>query len=91
MTGTEFKAARKTCLKMSQQELSEVMDTPKRTIQDIEACRDKPIRGVYRVCIGLLVARDAWSTKAVLAGIERSIDREFPQGIVGEVDEDGEA
>jgi predicted XRE-type DNA-binding protein len=55
MTGNEFKIARKQCLKVSQSKLSELMKTPKRTIQDFEAKGDDQIRGVYEVCIYLLM------------------------------------
>ncbi len=55
MTGNEFKLARKLRLKYSQAELAIAMKTSKRTLQDIEAQGDKEIKGVYAVCIELLI------------------------------------
>jgi len=81
MTGNEFKTARKTRLKYSQAELATAMQTPKRTIQDLEALADQQVRGVYAVCIELLIERDKWVMGSIAAKMDRDIDARFPNGI----------
>lgn len=82
MTGSEFKTARKTRLKLSQAELGIAMQTPKRTIQDIEALGDQDVRGVYAACIELLIWKDAVVMQAVIEKVQRDIDRDHPGGII---------
>lgn len=86
MTGNEFKTARKTRLKVSQAELASLMQTPKRTIQDIEALGEQPVRGVYAVCIELLIQRDRWVMQAVIEKVTADIDRLYPNGIKSAID-----
>lgn len=83
MTGKEFKSARILRLKYSQAELATAMETPKRTIQDIEAMDDKEIRGVYAVCIELLIWKDHVVMQGIKENIERDLDQQFPNGIRG--------
>lgn len=80
MTGKEFKTARITRLKYTQSELAIAMDTPKRTIQDIESL-DMPIRGVYAVCIELLIWKDAVVMQAIKEKVEVDLARQYPHGI----------
>jgi len=86
MTGYEFKLARIKRLKVSQAELALLMQTPKRTLQDIEAQHDDQIRGVYAVCIELLIQRDKWATEAVIARVTADIASNHPNGIQSVVD-----
>lgn len=81
MTGNEFKTARKTRLKYSQAELATAMETPKRTIQDIEAMGPAEIRGVYKVCIELLIWKSRLDMQTIKENIERDLDQQFPNGI----------
>lgn len=81
MTGHEFKTARKARLKYSQAELAIAMQTPKRTIQDIEALADQDIRGVYAACIELLIWKDAVVMQGIKEAVEQSLDRQYPNGI----------
>lgn len=84
MTGEEFKSARKVRLKVSQADLGRLMRTPLRTIQDIEAQGDRPVRGVYSVCLRLLIERDQWVMQAISDKIARDLDRRYPNGIASE-------
>ena len=88
MTGNEFKKARIARLKVSQANLSVLMKTPKRTIQDIEALADQPVRGVYEVCIELLIQRDQWITQAVIEKVQFDISCNYPNGIRSAIDSD---
>lgn len=81
MTGKEFKTARTARLKYTQSELAIAMDTPKRTIQDLESLDDAQIRGVYAVCIELLIWRDAVVMQGIKEKVEIDIARQFPHGI----------
>lgn len=84
MTGNEFKTARKEQLKVSQSELAVIMRTPKRTIQDLEAGGDKPVKGVYAVCIELLIKHDRIVTQAIIETVQAAIERDHPHGIASE-------
>lgn len=88
MTGIEFKTARKECLKVSQAELAALMETPKRTIQDIEALGDQPVRGCYKRLLELLIERDRWVMQAVIEKVDRDIARAYPNGIPSAVESD---
>ena len=88
MTGSELKRARKECLKVSQAELAALMETPKRTIQDIEARGDQPVRGCYKRLLELLIWRDRVIMQAIIEKVDRDIARDFPNGIKSEVDEE---
>jgi hypothetical protein len=57
------------------------MQTPKRTIQDLEAAGDQEIRGVYAVCIQLLIWKDAITMQGIIEAVNRSIARDYPRGI----------
>jgi hypothetical protein len=62
-------------------------DTPRRTIQDIEALRDRPVRGVYAACLRLLIERQRWAMAETLKSVDAKIARDFPDGIPSENDE----
>ena len=83
MTGNQFKTARKSRLKYSQAELAIAMQTPKRTIQDIEAMGDSEIRGVYAVCIELLCEKDRWVMGEIKRDNQDWLDKTYPNGIKG--------
>lgn len=84
MTGNEFKTARITCLSVSQAELGRLMDnTSRRTIQDIEALGDRPVRGVYSACLRLLIERHRWAMQETLKAVDAKIARDYPNGIPG--------
>lgn len=80
MTGNEFKAARKTCLKYSQEELAVAMETHKRVIQDVEAKGDEEIRGIYKVCIELLIWKDRVTMQGIIEAVDQAIKRDYPHG-----------
>lgn len=81
MTGNEFKLARKLRLKYSQAELAIAMKTSKRTLQDIEAQGDKEIKGVYAVCIELLIWKGVVTMQGIIEKVERDLDNKYPGGI----------
>jgi DNA-binding transcriptional regulator YiaG len=81
MTGNEFKTARKTRLKYSQADLAIAMQTPKRTLQDIEAQGDQQIRGIYAACIELLIWKDQVTMQGIIEAVDRDLARRYPAGI----------
>ncbi|NVO00926.1 MAG: hypothetical protein HXX17_16540 [Geobacteraceae bacterium] len=81
MTGKQFKLIRKTSLKYSQAELATAMESHKSIIRDIEAKGDEEIRGVYKVCIELLVWKGRLDMQQIKENIERDLDQQFPNGI----------
>lgn len=90
MTGREFKNARISRLKIGQTELATLMQTPRRTIQDIEATGDHEIMGIYAVCICLLIERDRWIMQGITDKVAADIARQFPGGIPSERDMEDE-
>jgi hypothetical protein len=83
MTGKELKAVRVLRLKYSQAELAIAMQTPKRTLQDLEAMGDQEIRGVYAACIELLVWKDDVLMKGIKEKIDIDLAKRYPDGIPG--------
>jgi hypothetical protein len=57
------------------------MKTSKRTIQDQEALGDKPVKGVYEVCIELLIWKDRIVMQAIKEKVAIDIARDYPNGI----------
>jgi len=80
MTGHEFKTARKSRLKYSQSELATAMQTPKRTIQDLEALADQDVRGVYAVCIELLITKSEYDMEYIRERLNWDVQNRFPNG-----------
>jgi DNA-binding transcriptional regulator YiaG len=85
MTSEEFKAAR-IALKCSQADLSDLIRTPKRTIQDWEAGKCK-FQGIVGVCMTLLLEKEARVMGGIKAGIVERIEKKHPGGLVSEVGE----
>ncbi len=89
MTPAQLKTIRKT-VRLSQVELAEMLQTSVRTYQDWEGGRGR-IPGIMAVTLGLLMERDEKVTKTVLAKIAARIERDCPEGIPSEIQEDEES
>jgi DNA-binding XRE family transcriptional regulator len=78
MTGNEFKTARKTRLKYSQEELGIATKTHKRTIQDIE--KSDEVKGVWETVIELLIWKDHVTMQGIKEAVEIDLARRYPHG-----------
>jgi DNA-binding transcriptional regulator YiaG len=87
MTAEDFRRVRTEELKFSQADLARVLRTPLRTLQDWERGVSR-IPGVAVVALGLLVEKEERVMARIVSDIERRVDRQFPQGIDGELSAD---